>query len=110
MSNTSSPLLLTPFIKLPVHLAMGRVSLCSRPPERVCVQEVLEREIRLSYQNKVKQQSDKCRFHIDSIQTWLLVEELNIFFFLPRTHLKRNFSTPSLCTVVVCLLTGKEWF
>ncbi|XP_027912890.1 pentatricopeptide repeat-containing protein At2g15630, mitochondrial-like isoform X3 [Vigna unguiculata] len=44
--------LLKEMIKLPVHL---RVGLCSRPPQRVCVQEVLEREVRLSYWNKVKQ-------------------------------------------------------
>nr|KYP63560.1 Nuclear cap-binding protein subunit 1 [Cajanus cajan] len=37
-------------IKLPVHLAMGRVGLCPRPAK-----EVLEREVRLSYWDKVKQ-------------------------------------------------------
>ncbi|XP_022631937.1 pentatricopeptide repeat-containing protein At2g15630, mitochondrial-like [Vigna radiata var. radiata] len=51
--------LLKEMIKLPVYLAMGRVGLCPRPPkwapQRVFVQEVLEREVRLSYWHKVNQ-------------------------------------------------------
>jgi len=41
-------------IKLPVHLVMGRVGLCSRPPQCVCVQEVLEREVHFTCRTGTK--------------------------------------------------------
>ena len=46
-------------IKLPVHMAMEEwayaLDLPKWSPQRVFVQEVLEREVRLSYWDKVKQ-------------------------------------------------------